>query len=138
MNTSTFTTAQLRLVIPRMVGEGRGVTLNDCGFDSRLIEFNPSEEIVILSADEDKDLVTVEFSQSWEGTDDGFDAWTWRYTTVQEVELLKVYLQKAVLDQSTANCKCLYEIHNNLPRTQFCMVPCSAQREARKILRNER
>lgn len=24
-------------------------------------------------------------------------------------------------------CKCLYEIENNLPRTQYCFMPCIAQ-----------
>jgi hypothetical protein len=129
MNTSTFTSAQLRQILPRMVAEGRGVTLNDCGYDSQLIEFSPDKEIEILSAEESNELVTVEFSQDFE---DELDGWTWRYSTVQEVPLMKAYLEAdAMLEQ----CQCLHEIHNKLPRTKFCMVPCKTQLEARKLLR---
>lgn len=89
MNTSTFTTEQLRTFIPMMVAQGRGITVNECGFDSDLIEFNEDDPIVITSAEESDGYLTVEFEQSWEGTDDGLDAWTWRYTTIQEAELVK-------------------------------------------------
>lgn len=132
MNTTAFTTEQLRQAIPRMIAEGRGITANDCGFDPDLIEFDYEDEIEITSADEADGHVAVEFKQSWEGTDDGLDAWTWRYTTVQEVELLKAYLEA---DELISGCQCLYEIHNKLPRTKFCFVACSAQREARKLFR---
>ncbi len=26
-------------------------------------------------------------------------------------------------------CQCLYEIENGMPRTKFCLVPCSGQKE---------
>ena len=32
-------------------------------------------------------------------------------------------------------CQCLYEIENGMPRTKFCLVPCSGQKE---MLREKR
>jgi len=32
-------------------------------------------------------------------------------------------------------CQCLYEIENGMPRTKFCLVPCSDQKE---MLREKR
>ena len=29
-------------------------------------------------------------------------------------------------------CQCIYEIENGMPRTKFCMVPCSGQKEMLK------
>ena len=35
-------------------------------------------------------------------------------------------------------CKGLYETHNNLPRTRFCMIACREQNEYSKILEAEK
>ncbi len=44
---------------------------------------------------------------------------------------------KTHLGESLAtHCQCLYEIHNNLPRTIFCFMPCNAQKTERKKNRN--
>lgn len=120
-----------------MLQEERGITVNECGFDPDLIELNDEEPIVITAADESDGYVTVEFEQSYDG-DGGFDnldAWTWKYTTVQETELVQRYLEIISGEIAVSTCQCLYEIHNKLPRTKFCMMPCAEQREARKILR---
>jgi hypothetical protein len=130
MNTSTYTTAQLRAFIPIMVAQGRGITVNECGFDPDLDELDENTPIVIKSAEESNGCLTVEFEQSYDG-DDGFDnldAWTWKYTTVQEVELIKSYLNV----NEPILCQCLHEIENELLRTKFCMVPCRGQLEMRR------
>ncbi len=33
------------------------------------------------------------------------------------------------MDTMSKGCRCLYEIENELPRTQFCFMPCRAQDE---------
>ena len=35
-------------------------------------------------------------------------------------------------------CQCLYEIHNSLRRTKFCMIACREQSEYLKILETEK
>lgn len=76
----------------------------------------------------------VNFEQHYSGDEglDNLDAWTWKYSTIQVIEDVKECIKE--LEKHT-RCQCLYEIENNLPRTKFCMVPCKAQRESRKLNR---
>lgn len=96
MNNTKYTSSQLRDIIPLMLGDGKGVTVNTCGFDSDLCELDMNVEITILSANESDGVIDVSFEQHFPGDDsmDNMDAWTWKYQTVQEVELFETYLKR--------------------------------------------
>lgn len=134
MNTTTFTTEQLRRVIPILLKFNKGMMVNECGYDKSFCEFSLSREIDIKFAEESKGFVYVNFEQHYSGDEglDNLDAWTWKYSTIQVIEDVKECIKE--LEKHT-RCQCLYEIENNLPRTKFCMVPCKAQRESRKLNR---
>lgn len=97
MNTSTFTTNQLRNIVTGLVLDGRAVTENICGYDSTLCEVteNFSAELEINSVDEDKGLLDIKwsllFDESYEGAGDG---WTFRYQTIVEIPVAKFYTEK--------------------------------------------
>lgn len=94
MNTTKFTTDQLRKSIPVLIGMNKGLTNNECGHDTNLIEFDEKEPIEITFAEEDKGFVYVKFKQHYTGDDsfDNMDAWTWEYSTVQLIEDVKMAL----------------------------------------------
>lgn len=88
MNTSTFTTEQLRKAIPILVERGKGINTNECGYDANFCEFSTKLPIDISAAEEDKGMVYVRFKQHYTGDDsfDNMDAWTWEYSSVQVIE----------------------------------------------------
>lgn len=51
---------------------------------------------------------------------------------------LLYYAVPTIINTKKPFCKCLYEIHNNLRRTKFCMIACREQSEYSKILDNEK
>lgn len=93
MNNSKFTTAEVREILPKLLSEEKGVTINTCGYDSFLCELILMDPITIDSVDEYDGILDIHFSQRFDG-DPGFDnldAWEWKYQTIQEVEIFKSY-----------------------------------------------
>lgn len=95
MNISTFTTKDLRYILITLVLEQRGVTENICGFDTTLCEVteDSSDKIEITFADEENGLLDVQWSLHYgESYDEAGDAWTFRYQTIIETNIVKMYL----------------------------------------------
>lgn len=95
MNTTTFTTKQLKKSLIDLVLDQRGVTENICGFDPYLCEITENcEDIIdITFAEEDMGFIdmkwSLNFNESCEGAADG---WTFKYQTIIETSILKSYI----------------------------------------------
>ena len=72
MNNSKFTTAEVREILPKLLSEEKGVTINTCGYDSFLCELTLLDPITIDSVDEYDGILDIHFSQRFDG-DPGFD-----------------------------------------------------------------
>lgn len=47
------------------------------------------------------------------------------------------YENKKVSPVSSTECRCLYEVENQLPRTKLCIVPCRAKRQILRERKNK-
>ena len=95
MNITTFTTKELRYILITLVLEERGVTENVCGFDTRLCEITEdcSGKIEITFAEEENGLLDIQWSLHFnESYEEAGDAWTFKYQTIIETEIVKTYL----------------------------------------------
>lgn len=59
MNSSTFTTEELRIAIPPLVKNHKGLTVNECGYDRGLCEFSLNDPIEVMVAEAKKGFVYV-------------------------------------------------------------------------------
>lgn len=91
MNTTTFTTEQLRQIIPVIMEKKLGIVEPLGLYNSGCIEWMKNEPVKIDGAEERNGIVDIQFSQEYidHDLDDG---WTYRYRTLQNLEDIKKLL----------------------------------------------
>jgi hypothetical protein len=73
MNTSHYTTAQIRSIISNIIKKRQTLdVIIDSIDDESLIELSKTQECEIRNIDEDKGLLLIEFTQFW---GDEIDGW---------------------------------------------------------------
>lgn len=89
MNSTNFTTADLRKIIPFLIDRNVGITISNSYCNSSLVEFSKNVDIVIDSAEVDGDVVDIEYHQDFNYDSEDYDAETFEYRTLVEVEDIK-------------------------------------------------
>jgi len=106
MNTSTFTTRHLHLLLRRICWHEEAITANTCGHDSTMCEI-PSTDftwkntsglgdfVKIKTVDEDNGILDIEWAVDYdESYEEAGDAWEFRYRTLIESSVVKNLLEQ--------------------------------------------